>query len=73
MDEFTTFISGVPYPESLLPEPEIVDLSDEEDDDKGKHYNINLSKNSSKNSSKKSLLPETEVVDLSDEEHDDKG
>jgi len=35
LDEFTTFISGVPYPESLLPEPEIVDLSDEEDDDKG--------------------------------------
>ena len=42
MDEFTTFISGVPYPESLLPEPEVVDLSDEEDDDKGKHYCIAL-------------------------------
>ena len=35
LDEYTTFISGVPYPENLLPEPEHVDLSDEEDEDKG--------------------------------------
>ena len=34
LDEFTTFISGIPYPESLLPEPELVDLSDEEDEEK---------------------------------------
>ncbi len=36
LDEFSTFVSGLPYPESLLPEPEIVDLSDEEDEDHSK-------------------------------------
>ena len=32
MDEFMTFVSGVTYPEGLLPEPEIIHLTDEEDD-----------------------------------------
>ena len=35
LDEFMTFVSGVPYPEGLLPDPEVIDLSDEEDEDKG--------------------------------------
>ena len=32
MDEFMTFVSGVTYPEGLLPEPEIIHLTDEEDE-----------------------------------------
>ena len=32
LDEFMTFVSGVTYPEGLLPEPEIIHLTDEEDD-----------------------------------------
>lgn len=33
LDEFSTFISGLPYPENLLPDPEVVDLSDVEEDE----------------------------------------
>ena len=35
LDEFMSFVSDVPYPEGLLPEAEMIDLSDEEDEDKG--------------------------------------
>ena len=34
LDEFMTFAEEVPYPKGLLPDPEVIDLSDEEDEDK---------------------------------------
>ena len=34
LDEFMTFAGNVPYPRGMLPDPEIIDLSDEEDEDK---------------------------------------
>jgi len=39
----------MPYPETLLPEPEIINLSDEDDDDEDISMVINVSNYSKKN------------------------
>lgn len=42
LDDYMSFVTGVPYPEGMLPEPEVIDLSDEEEEESMLEEKINL-------------------------------